>query len=196
MAAVDKGTIETSYYNHEGDKGRYVLDWEIKSTLGFVRTISYSVKVEYKGYRLRPYSCFLDLEGYNDGTVSSDNFNKDTNTITILKEGSYDGDWTTYPESGDVVAEGTFKVTHNKSNAKGGFKATLHGGMYSWSSDAVTGSASFDLGTLYTNCSAPTRVWVDSTITAPGESTTLNWSGASAGIGLSIKEYDVYRQLV
>ena len=186
MAAVTSGTIKTSYFNSDGDKGRYVLDWEIKSTSGFVRTISYSVKVEYTGNRLRPYSCFLDLEGYNSGTVSP-------TSITILKKGSYPGDWTTYPESGDVIATGTFKVTHSKSNAKGGFKGTLHGGMYSFSSNAVTGSASFDLGTLYTNCSAPTRVWVDSTITAPGGDTTLHWSGASAGIGLSIKEYDVYR---
>lgn len=186
MAAVTSGTIETSYYNSEGDKGRYVLDWEIKSTSGFVRTISYSVKVEYKGNRLRPYSCFLDLEGYNGGTVS-------TTQITILPKGSYPGGWENYPESGDVIAEGTFEVTHSKSNAKGGFKGTLHGGMYSFSSNAVTGTASFDLGTLYTNCSAPTRVWVDSTITAPGKNTTLKWSGASAGIGLSIKEYDVYR---
>ena len=197
MAAVTSGTIKTSYYNSDGDKGRYVLDWEIKSTSGLVRTISYSLKVEYTGNRLRPYSCFLDLEGYNSGTVSSDNFNKGTNTITILKKGSYPGDpeddWTIYPESGEVIATGTFEVTHSKSNAKGGFKATLHGGMYSHSSYAVTGSASFDLGTLYTNCSAPTSVWVDSTITAPGGDTTLHWSGASAGTGLSIKEYDVYR---
>ena len=186
MAAVTSGTIKTSYYNSEGDKGRYVLDWEITSTSGLVRTISYSVKVEYTGNRLRPYSCFLDLEGYNGGTVS-------TTQITILPKGSYDGDWTTYPESGDVIATGTFKVTHSSSNAKGGFKGTLHGGMYSFSSNAVTGTASFDIGTLYTKCSAPTRVWVDSTITAPGGDTTLHWSGASAGTGLSIKEYDVYR---
>lgn len=186
MAAVTKGTIETSYYNDGGDKGRYVLDWEIKETSGLVRTISYSVKVEYTGNRLRPYSCFLDLEGYNSGTVSP-------TSITILKKGSYSGGWENYPESGEVIAKGTFKVTHKSSNAKGGFKGTLHGGMYSFSSNAVTGSASFDLGILYTNCSAPTRVWVDNTITAPGGDTTLHWSGASAGIGLSIKEYDVYR---
>ena len=80
MAAVTKGTIKTSYFNSDGDKGRYVLDWEIKSTSGFVRTISYSVKVEYTGNRLRPYSCFLDLEGYNSGTVSP-------TSITILKKG-------------------------------------------------------------------------------------------------------------
>ena len=192
MAAVTSGTIETSYYNNEGDKGRYILDWEIKSTSGRVRTISYTVKVDYTGYRLRPYSCFLDLKGYNDGTVSSDNFNKGTNTITILPEGSYP-DRDKYPKSGTVVAEGTFKVTHSKSNAKGGFKGTLYGGMYDWASDTVTGTASFDLGTLYTNCSAPTRVWVDSTITAPGKNTTLKWSGASAGIGLSIKKYNIHR---
>lgn len=34
---------------------------------------------------------------------------------------------------------------------------------------------------------------MDDTIVAPGGTTYVNWSGARAGTGLSIKEYDVYR---
>ena len=45
----------------------------------------------------------------------------------------------------------------------------------------------------YTYCTAPTSVWVDSTITAPGGYTTLHWFGASAGTNMYIQEYDIFQ---
>lgn len=49
-------------------------------------------------------------------------------------------------------------------------------------------------GQSYTNCSAPTSVTLGPpNIAAPGTSSTLRWSGARAGQGMSIYGYDVYR---
>lgn len=45
----------------------------------------------------------------------------------------------------------------------------------------------------YTKCSAPTRVYMDDTIVAPGGSTYVNWEGGSAGTNMSIAGYDIYR---
>lgn len=44
----------------------------------------------------------------------------------------------------------------------------------------------------YTTCSAPTRVYMDDTIVAPGGSTYVNWEGGSAGTNMSIAGYDIY----
>lgn len=46
--------------------------------------------------------------------------------------------------------------------------------------------------TQYSSCSAPTSVSAPAT-GAPGGSVTVSWSGASAGSGMSISGYDVYR---
>lgn len=45
----------------------------------------------------------------------------------------------------------------------------------------------------YTKCTAPTTIWIDNTITIPGQHTTLHWSGARAGTNMSISGYDVFR---
>ena len=45
----------------------------------------------------------------------------------------------------------------------------------------------------YTKCSAPTRVYMDNTIVAPGSSTSVKWEGGRAGTNMSIAGYYVYR---
>ena len=45
----------------------------------------------------------------------------------------------------------------------------------------------------YTKCSAPTRVYMDNTIVAPGSSTYVKWEGGRAGTNMSIAGYYVYR---
>lgn len=45
----------------------------------------------------------------------------------------------------------------------------------------------------YSACSPPTAVSVSKNNVAPGESVTLSWSGAKAGTGMSISQYQIYR---
>lgn len=45
----------------------------------------------------------------------------------------------------------------------------------------------------YSACSAPTAVSVSKNNVAPGDSVTLSWSGAKAGTGMSISQYQIYR---
>lgn len=47
--------------------------------------------------------------------------------------------------------------------------------------------------TDYSRCSAPTILSLDRAIQNPGQNATLSWSGAEAGINLTIGSYDVYR---
>lgn len=47
--------------------------------------------------------------------------------------------------------------------------------------------------TDYSRCSAPTTLSLDRAIQNPGRNATLSWSGAEAGINLTIGSYDVYR---
>lgn len=45
----------------------------------------------------------------------------------------------------------------------------------------------------YSACSAPTAVSASKNNVKPGESVTLSWSGAKAGTGMSISQYQIYR---
>ena len=183
---ANKGTITTNYYDSgDRDLGRYRLEWYISGTSGLTSTISYTIYIDLTKKLLRPYSCFIDLSGYNGGTVSTSN-------ITVLPEGSYSGGESTYPDDGDAIGSGTFTVTHN-SSAKGGFSLRLYGGIYSWSSTAVdSGYSSSSLPDLYSNCTPPSIVSSPSaSVITPG-SLVVNWSGATDGTNNAIKNYTVY----
>lgn len=45
----------------------------------------------------------------------------------------------------------------------------------------------------YTACTAPTSLSLSRSIQTPGSNVTLSWSGATAGVNLSISSYNVYR---
>lgn len=47
--------------------------------------------------------------------------------------------------------------------------------------------------TTYTACTAPTSLSLSRSIQTPGSNVTLSWSGATAGVNLSISSYNVYR---
>lgn len=46
---------------------------------------------------------------------------------------------------------------------------------------------------MHTSCTPPTSVTLDNSILVPEGTTTLRWDGASAGNGLTISSYDIYR---
>lgn len=183
---ASSGTIYTNYYDSgDNDLGRYRLDWYVSKTSGLVSTVSYNIYIELTGARLRPYSCFIKLDNYNGGTVS-------TNSITVLPSGSYPGGWEGYPTSGDLIGSGSFTVEHNE-HAQGGFSLRLHGGIWSYSDYAVdSGYSSSSLPDLYSNCTPPSVVSSSSaSVITPG-SLSVNWSGAVSGTNNSIKNYTVY----
>lgn len=183
---ASSGTIYTNYYDSgDNDLGRYRLDWSVSKTSGLVSTVSYNIYIELTGARLRPYSCFIKLDNYNGGTVS-------TNSITVLPSGSYPGGWEGYPTSGDLIGSGSFTVEHNEY-AQGGFSLRLHGGIWANTDYAVdSGDNNFSLPDLYSNCTAPSVVSSSSTsIITPG-SLSVNWSGAVSGTNNAIKNYTVY----
>lgn len=183
---ASSGTIYTNYYDSgDNDLGRYRLDWYVSKTSGLVSTVSYNIYIELTGARLRPYSCFIKLDNYNGGTVS-------TNSITVLPSGSYPGGWEGYPTSGDLIGSGSFTVEHNEY-AQGGFSLRLHGGIWANTDYAVdSGYSSFSLPDLYSNCTAPSVVSSPSaSIITPG-SLSVNWSGAVSGTNNAIKNYTVY----
>lgn len=45
----------------------------------------------------------------------------------------------------------------------------------------------------YTPCTAPTSLSLSRSIQTPGQNVTLSWSGAKAGVNLTIGSYDIYR---
>ena len=183
---ASSGTIYTNYYDSgDNDLGRYRLDWYVSKTSGLVSTVSYNIYIELTGARLRPYSCFIKLDNYNGGIVS-------TNSITVLPSGSYPGGWEGYPTSGDLIGSGSFTVEHNEY-AQGGFSLRLHGGIWANTDYAVdSGYSSFSLPDLYSNCTAPSVVSSPSaSIITPG-SLSVNWSGAVSGTNNAIKNYTVY----
>lgn len=183
---ASSGTIYTNYYDSgDNDLGRYRLDWYVSKTSGLVSTVSYNIYIELTGARLRPYSCFIKLDNYNGGTVS-------TNSITVLPSGSYPGGWEGYPTNGDLIGSGSFTVEHN-GYAQGGFSLRLHGGIWSYSDYAVdSGYSSSSLPDLYSNCTPPSVVSSSSaSVITPG-SLSVNWSGAVSGTNNTIKNYTVY----
>lgn len=183
---ASSGTIYTNYYDSgDNDLGRYRLDWYVSKTSGLVSTVSYNIYIELTGARLRPYSCFIKLDNYNGGTVS-------TNSITVLPSGSYPGGWEGYPTNGDLIGSGSFTVEHNEY-AQGGFSLRLHGGIWSYNDYAVdSGYSSSSLPDLYSNCTPPSVVSSSSaSIITPG-SLSINWSGAVSGTNNAIKNYTVY----
>ena len=183
---ASSGTIYTNYYDSgDNDLGRYRLDWYVSKTSGLVSTVSYNIYIELTGARLRPYSCFIKLDNYNGGTVS-------TNSITVLPSGSYTGGWEGYPTSGDLIGSGSFTVEHNKY-AQGGFSLRLHGGIWANTDYAVdSGYSSSSLPDLYSNCTPPSVVSSSSaSVITPG-SLSVNWSGAVSGTNNTIKNYTVY----
>ena len=183
---ASSGTIYTNYYDSgDNDLGRYRLDWYVSKTSGLVSTVSYNIYIELTGARLRPYSCFIKLDNYNGGTVS-------TNSITVLPSGSYPGGWEGYPTSGDLIGSGSFTVEHNEY-AKGGFSLRLHGGIWANTDYAVdSGYSSSSLPDLYSNCTPPSVVSSSSaSVITPG-SLSVNWSGAVSGTNNTIKNYTVY----
>lgn len=183
---ASSGTIYTNYYDSgDNDLGRYRLDWYVSKTSGLVSTVSYNIYIELTGARLRPYSCFIKLDNYNGGTVS-------TNSITVLPSGSYPGGWEGYPTSGDLIGSGSFTVEHNQY-AQGGFSLRLHGGIWANTDYAVdSGYSSFSLPDLYSNCTPPSVVSSSSaSIITPG-SLLVKWSGAVSGTNNVIKNYTVY----
>ena len=139
---ASSGTIYTNYYDSgDNDLGCYRLDWYVSKTSGLVSTVSYNIYIELTGARLRPYSCFIKLDNYNGGTVS-------TNSITVLPSGSYPGGWEGYPTSGDLIGSGSFTVEHNEY-AQGGFSLRLHGGIWANTDYAVdSGYTSYALPDL------------------------------------------------
>lgn len=183
---ASSGTIYTNYYDSgDNDLGRYRLDWYVSKTSGLVSTVSYNIYIELTGARLRPYSCFIKLDNYNGGTVS-------TNSITVLPSGSYPGGWEGYPTNGDLIGSGSFTVEHNEY-AQGGFSLRLHGGIWSYNDYAVdSGYSSSSLPDLYSNCTPPSVVSSSSaSVITPG-SLSVNWSGAVSGTNNTIKNYTVY----
>ena len=183
---ASSGTIYTNYYDSgDNDLGRYRLDWYVSKTSGLVSTVSYNIYIELTGARLRPYSCFIKLDNYNGGTVS-------TNSITVLPSGSYPGGWEGYPTNGGLIGSGSFTVEHN-GYAKGGFSLRLHGGIWAYNDYAVdSGYSSSSLPDLYSNCTPPSVVSSSSaSVITPG-SLSVNWSGAVSGTNNTIKNYTVY----
>ena len=183
---ASSGTIYTNYYDSgDNDLGRYRLDWYVSKTSGLVSTVSYNIYIELTGARLRPYSCFIKLDNYNGGTVS-------TNSITVLPSGSYPGGWESYPTNGGLIGSGSFTVEHN-GYAQGGFSLRLHGGIWANTDYAVdSGYSSSSLPDLYSNCTPPSVVSSSSaSVITPG-SLSVNWSGAVGGTNNAIKDYTVY----
>ena len=56
-----------------------------------------------------------------------------------------------------------------------------------------TGSINLTYTLNYSQCTAPTSVSVSANNVAPGANVTLSWSGAKAGNGMSISQYQIYR---
>lgn len=167
------GSVTTSSYD-----GRYgELSWE-STNKGNKSTIEWTMELKdgASNYYITS-QCYFE--------VSCSKGSSNVSKVIVL---DYDEERKGYKGK---IGSGSFIITHD-SNAQASFSIKLSLATYKWAVNC-TGSESWDLPTLYTNCSAPTSVWVDSTITAPGEYTTLNWSGASAGIGLSIKKYNIHR---
>lgn len=186
---ASSGTIYTNYYDSgDNDLGRYRLDWYVSGTSGLVSTVSYNIYIELTGSRLRPYSCFIKLDNYNGGKVS-------TNSITVLPSGSYPGSWEGYPADGDLIGSGSFTVEHN-GYAQGGFSLRLHGGIWANTDYAVdSGYSSSSLPDLYTNCTPPSNVQLEGNpnyLSPKDGSIIITWTKGVNGTNNQITEYRVY----
>lgn len=186
---ASSGTIYTNYYDSgDNDLGRYRLDWYVSGTSGLVSTVSYNIYIELTGSRLRPYSCFIKLDNYNGGRVS-------TNSITVLPSGSYPGSWEGYPADGDLIGSGSFTVEHN-GYAQGGFSLRLHGGIWANTDYAVdSGYSSSSLPDLYTNCTPPSNVQLEGNpnyLSPKDGSITITWTKGVDGTNNQITEYRAY----
>lgn len=186
---ASSGTIYTNYYDSgDNDLGRYRLDWYVSGTSGLVSTVSYNIYIELTGSRLRPYSCFIKLDNYNGGRVS-------TNSITVLPSGSYPGSWEGYPADGDLIGSGSFTVEHN-GYAQGGFSLRLHGGIWANTDYAVdSGYSSSSLPDLYTNCTPPSNAQLEGNpnyLSPKDGSITITWTKGVDGTNNQITEYRAY----
>lgn len=94
-----------------------------------------------------------------------------------------------------ITASGTFYVSHNTSGAAS-VGISITGYIYNNVTKAnVTlnnsGTISLTGNPPYTNCTAPTSVSVSPAIAKPGQTVTVSWSGAAAGVSNPITGYYV-----
>ena len=90
------------------------------------------------------------------------------------------------------VSSGSFTYTHD-NDGKGSFSIVFDANIGGYKDSFVDATHEVVLtdNMPYTNCGAPTSVSASGIIT-PNVTFTVSWSGASAGVSNSIKEYDVY----